>query len=261
MKILITAGGTTEKIDDVRTISNSSTGRLGAAIADAFANSEEACVDCIYYVHGQNAVVPASDKVRLIRIGDVSELITQLTQILTTEKIDAVIHSMAVSDYTVDRLTTKANVAHNISAFLKQNKQIKEADTHAISSQIVEEAFSHSNAIDPGKKISSDIDDLVIIMKKTPKVIGSIKKLQPKTLLVGFKLLSNVDLDTLIDIGHRLLLKNDCDLVLANDLSQINYKQHKGYLISPDKTYETFDNKEQIAIGIVKHIVKIFGNR
>ena len=32
MKIIITAGGTSEKIDDVRTITNTSTGRLGYAI-------------------------------------------------------------------------------------------------------------------------------------------------------------------------------------------------------------------------------------
>ncbi len=33
MKILITAGGTTEKIDQVRAITNHSTGRLGQALA------------------------------------------------------------------------------------------------------------------------------------------------------------------------------------------------------------------------------------
>ena len=36
MKTVITAGGTSEKIDDVRTITNSSTGRLGYAVGTAF---------------------------------------------------------------------------------------------------------------------------------------------------------------------------------------------------------------------------------
>ena len=36
-KILVTAGGTTEPIDAVRSITNESSGRLGAKIADAFA--------------------------------------------------------------------------------------------------------------------------------------------------------------------------------------------------------------------------------
>lgn len=36
MKILITSGGTTEKIDDVRGITNHSTGYLGKEIAELF---------------------------------------------------------------------------------------------------------------------------------------------------------------------------------------------------------------------------------
>jgi phosphopantothenate-cysteine ligase len=187
----------------------------------------------------------------------VSELVSQLTEILTTEKIDAVIHLMAVSDYTVDTLTTKSSVADNISTFLKQHEQISEADPDAVSLQMVEKAFSQEQSIASEKKISSDIDDLIIVMKKTPKVIGLIKKLQPATLLVGFKLLSNVDLNTLIDTGHKLLLKNNCDRVLANDLWQIKDSSHRGYLISPDKTYERFETKEQIASGIVKSVASL----
>ncbi len=36
MKIVITSGGTIEKIDGVRHISNNSTGALGCAIAESF---------------------------------------------------------------------------------------------------------------------------------------------------------------------------------------------------------------------------------
>ena len=41
MKIVITAGGTSEKIDDVRTITNSSTGRLGYAVERLFYSSTQ----------------------------------------------------------------------------------------------------------------------------------------------------------------------------------------------------------------------------
>ena len=37
--VLITAGGTSEPIDDVRTVTNRSSGRFGAALANAFAAS------------------------------------------------------------------------------------------------------------------------------------------------------------------------------------------------------------------------------
>ena len=60
MKIIITAGGTSERIDDVRTITNSSTGRLGFTIGSAFAeaagNGEN--IEKIYYLHGVRAAYP-----------------------------------------------------------------------------------------------------------------------------------------------------------------------------------------------------------
>ncbi|MDF2989430.1 MAG: DNA/pantothenate metabolism flavoprotein domain protein, partial [Eubacterium sp.] len=95
MKIIITAGGTTEKIDDVRTITNSSTGKLGAKIADRFFSAENVSIDHIYYICGHNAAAPRSDRVSIIRIGSVSELVSQIKEILAAEKIDVFIHSMA----------------------------------------------------------------------------------------------------------------------------------------------------------------------
>ena len=47
MKILITSGGTTEKIDDVRGITNHSTGYLGKEIAELFLAK-----GCLLYTSG-----------------------------------------------------------------------------------------------------------------------------------------------------------------------------------------------------------------
>ena len=52
MKIVITAGGTSEKIDDVRTITNSSTGRLGYAVGTAFLQQYADELEAVYYLHG-----------------------------------------------------------------------------------------------------------------------------------------------------------------------------------------------------------------
>ena len=262
MKILITAGGTVEKIDDVRAISNNSTGRLGVAIANAFLNSDKLPIEQIFYVCGQNAVSPLSnnsplyDKINIIRIGGVNELVAQVESILSTQKIDVVIHSMAVSDYSVSSITTKRNVSGTISASLIQ-EDLKKHSPSELAEKITNNAFEVTSSINADNKISSDIDDLIIVMKKTPKVISIIKPLQTETILVGFKLLSNVSLDTLIDIGYGLLQKNSCDLVLANDMTQITNDKHVGYLISPDKTFERLETKTQIAEAIVAHVTGI----
>ena len=50
MNILITAGGTTETIDGVRSITNTGTGRLGSLIADEFEKSP--MINNIYYYKG-----------------------------------------------------------------------------------------------------------------------------------------------------------------------------------------------------------------
>lgn len=50
MRILITSGGTSEKIDDVRAITNHSSGKLGKAIAESFAK-DDVTIDMITTRH------------------------------------------------------------------------------------------------------------------------------------------------------------------------------------------------------------------
>ena len=235
MKIVITAGGTSEKIDDVRTITNSSTGRLGFAIGMAFAEKYGEELEKIYYLHGTRAVSPEHGKIEPVRIEGVKELQTVLQKLLREEKIAAVIHAMAVSDYTVKEVTTLDKI-RGIE---------KESDDSALS----------------GNKISSDIDDLIIHMKRSPKVIGCIKDISPETVLVGFKLLSGVPHEELIDVGIRLMEKNNCDFVLANDLHEIGKDYHRGYLIHKDKTYDIMKNNEEIADMIANRAMELCHER
>jgi phosphopantothenate-cysteine ligase len=76
-----------------------------------------------------------------------------------------------------------------------------------LAENITDYVFCNS-AINNENKLSSNINNLIITLKKTPKIIGMIKKLQPETTLVGFKLLSNAAEEELIDIGYSLLEKN-----------------------------------------------------
>lgn len=228
MKLIITAGGTTERIDDVRAITNMSTGRLGKIIGEAFLKEYGSRIDTLYYLHGSRAEVPEGTNVVPVPIGGVSDLEKNLKEILERERIDGVIHAMAVSDYTVREVTTLQD--------LQEGK-----------------------SLDSAKKISSEIEDLVILLKKTPKVISSIKKWSPETLLVGFKLLSGVPREELITVAHNLLLKNGCTFVLANDLSEIKGDAHPGYLVHEDKSYDEMGTKEEIARTISHRVMEELG--
>lgn len=228
MKIMITAGGTSERIDDVRTITNSSTGRLGYAVGKAFAEKYRDDIEKIYYLHGKRASYPDYDNIEPVEIEGVADLQEAMERILKADKIDAVIHAMAVSDYVVKEVTTLDRI---------QGKDGGESGGLS------------------GNNISSDIDDLVIHMKRSPKVIGKIKGWSEDSVLVGFKLLSGVPHEELIDVGFRLMEKNGCDFVLANDLREIGSDFHKGYLIHKDRTYDIMETNEEIADMIALRVI------
>ena len=104
MNVLVTAGGTCEPIDDARYISNTGTGRLGSLIADALAEKTE--IDNIFYICAKSACRPATDRATVIPIFSVEDLEKAVRDLLRKERIDAVVHSMAVSDYRVRAVST-----------------------------------------------------------------------------------------------------------------------------------------------------------
>ncbi len=103
-KIIITAGGTSEAIDKVRKITNSSTGKLGKKIVDELLKEQED-IEIIYYICSKGTIRPNNEKVKIIEITGTLDLKSQVERLLTTQKIDFFIHSMAVSDYMVKYTT------------------------------------------------------------------------------------------------------------------------------------------------------------
>lgn len=235
-KIVITSGGTREAIDKVRTITNSSSGKLGAEIANEFAVRTHK--DEIIYIHSKGAVLPkTSPKIRCIEIVSTADL-EKAVMDLEGEDVQIFVHAMAVSDYTVKRVVD----FEKLKTLLCEKKTIDEYDV---------EDYIKEATIQNSSKMSSSIKSPIIMLTKTPKVISIIKKLFPRTFLVGFKLLENVSDDELFDVGFDLLRKNRCNLVLANDLAKIRQGNHEGMLIFPEKSYIMANGKSEIAEKIV----------
>ena len=97
--ILITAGGTSEPIDRVRSITNTGTGKLGSLIAKQFSHYDE--TDNIFYVHCRNSVIPDCGKLIKLPILSTDDLLEAVTKLCSENRIDVVVHSMAVSDFKV----------------------------------------------------------------------------------------------------------------------------------------------------------------
>ena len=268
MKILITAGGTSEKIDDVRKISNMATGKLGSLIADAFFAVDQESIEVIY-IASNGAVIPKNNKIRTIVADDVKTLKETVELLMQEEQIDAVIHAMAVSDYTVKYCVPARALAHHIVEHLEDGNadhvdhlKDRNADNmDALSEQIqfaIKNGFTgHENT----GKISSEIEHLMLCLEKAPKIIKLFKTLQPNTILVGFKLLADVPEQQLICTASKLRDKNLCDFVLANDLVHIQGNQHRAILLNESGEIKRMETKQEIADAIVHHVIKKYTSR
>lgn len=224
-KYVITSGGISEKIDNVRKITNSSSGKLGMTIANHLLESKSDIT--IYYVCSKNALRPNNTRVKIIEVAGTLDLKDKVESLLKNEKIDCFIHTMAVADYMVDYVTTVDKMK---KSFLNNGDMEVIKDT----------------------KISSYENNLVLVLKPTPKIISFIKEESPLTYLIGFKLLDGVSKKELIEVAKRLRDKNRCDLVVANDLEDIRNKEHKAYIIDKeDKVVEASD-KDDIAKKLVR---------
>ena len=73
--------------------------------------------------------------------------------------------------------------------------------------------------------------------------------------MVGFKLLDGVSKEKLIQVAKNLRDKNNCDLVVANDLKLIRSGKHSAYLIDREDKIEEALGKDEIAQKLVRKII------
>ena len=199
--IIITSGGTREYIDDVRVLTNISSGKLGSMIADECIKQEAN----VHYVYGKGAVLPdwfgSGSNLSMRRISTLQDLIDHLDQVHKNfvacgDKVDAVIMAIAASDFTFKR---------DGSVKLKSN----------------------------------DPEAFVEYMRKTitpnPKVITKIKDWWPDTFLVGFKFEVGLEHTDLIKTARTAMVKTRADLTVANDKVEMNNaNSHVGYLVTQE---------------------------
>ena len=224
MKILVTSGGTSEAIDSVRSITNHSTGRLGKIITETLlAAGHEVCL-----ITTRNALKPEPHPhLTILEIKNTNDLLLEMKE--RVQDYQVLIHSMAVSDYSPVYMTGLKEVqdSSNLEDFLsKQNHQTK---------------------------ISSNDEVQILFLKKTPKIISLVKEWNPAIHLIGFKLLVDVTEYHLIEVARQSLIKNQADLIIANDLTQISAHQHRAIFVEKDQL-QTVQTKEEIANLLLEKI-------
>lgn len=248
INVIITAGGTSESIDGVRVLTNTATGKLASLIAKELLEEDVT----VHYIHSKPAVLPdfpvKNTKLKLYEITDVMSLKDTVEDLLHNLKIDIFIHSMAVSDFTLDHAISVEDLAVKLAglSFSGSEEDKKE--------EILQVLRGHEAGIQ--RKLSSD-RDVCFLMKRTPKIISIIKNISPETFLIGFKLLNSGSADELVRAAKKQIEINKCDYVLANQLKNITPHKHEALLI--DKSgiiQENFSTKSDIAKGIVRVLGK-----
>lgn len=216
MKVLITAGGMSEYIDDVRVLTNVSTGKLGAKVAETFYESKNKDIH-ITYLAPRTAVMPEfsfnpNKSIKCITVKTAQDLHDKMQELVP--EMDIVVHSAAVSDFSFKPCTKK----------LKSN--------------------------DPEGFIESMRERIV----KNVKILPLVKQWNSECLLFSFKFEVGESIDSLIRIAAKSGKGAGSNYVIANDKKQMQaVGEHVAYVIEPDGDYkkEVF-GKQEISETIVE---------
>jgi len=110
-------------------------------------------------------------------------------------------------------------------------------------------------------KIKSDKPSLIIKLKRAPKIIDSIKKIQKEIFLVGFKAETDISRQKLIGSAKKKLKESNSDMMIANDIGTRYQKNRElNQVIIVDKSGKIVDSgrstKDRISKFIRKQIEK-----
>ncbi len=238
MNVVVTGGGTLAPIDDVRQITNVSTGRFAASIAEACLRRGAR----VWHIPTPSAALPFHRHARFdldtdnpqaelsrlqglwrdwqdvrprlhlvpLPTGTVAEYADTLERVLTTETIDIAFLAMAVSDFEPEPFAGK---------------------------------------------LDSEVETMFIRGRRSPKVIRSVRGWAPCVYLVGFKLLSRSGVPELIRQAEAACRTNQADLTVANDLQTLQAGAHVIHLVRPGQPAETIGPDHGLADRLVDRVL------
>lgn len=108
-------------------------------------------------------------------------------------------------------------------------------------------------------KISSSKSSMSLEMQRLPKIISTLRNMtSKKTFLVGFKLLSNVKEETLIQEARKQIRENRLNLCVANDSRKVFGKNgHPVLVVTPEGgVVRLTGSKSQVAFELVKLVLE-----
>ncbi|MGB9002755.1 MAG: bifunctional phosphopantothenoylcysteine decarboxylase/phosphopantothenate--cysteine ligase CoaBC [Nitrosotalea sp.] len=130
---------------------------------------------------------------------------------------------------------------------------------------ILAAAVSDYTVENPSKtKVKSSSEKMIVKLRKVPKIIDEIKKIQKDIFLVGFKAETDVSQEKLIALSRKKLHESHADVIIANDIGKKYRKnpEHNNVIIvdSDRESVSGWKDKEKIARFVCREIEKKFEN-
>jgi len=221
LRVLLTAGGTREPIDDVRHIRNVATGSLPAAMAECLlARGAE-----VHYLHGPDTLLPGRVRAEFDVTSPDTEPHLQLAEL--KELVNGLRVRLAPGRLTLHPIGTAAEAAATLAALCRDLQPDLVACAMAVAD------FSPEAA--PGKLGSRQPDGhLTLRLRPTAKAIDSVRAAAPDCALLGFKLLSGASDDELRNAAAHLAKRAGCDWVFGNDMADYRAGRRRGVLFARD---------------------------
>jgi len=181
MNCIVTAGPTFEPLDDVRRLTNFSTGRLGTELA----NFLTAHGHNVTLFIGEAATYAGKRKARTIKVFSTTADLQAKLKSFSGKKVDAIFHAAAVSDFAFGQLFTQ-------------------------------DAAGRRQPLKPSKKIPTRRGKLFAELVPTPKIIVGLRGWFPRTRIFGWKFEADGGREDAILAAKRQIADCSTDFCVAN---------------------------------------------
>jgi len=181
MNCIVTAGPTYEPLDDVRRLTNFSTGLLGTELANFLAARGHKVILLI----GAMATHGGERRAQRVETFTTTADLREKLKAVSSKKVDAIFHAAAVSDFAFGRIFTPSEAGK-----LAEIKSVNKISTR------------------PGR--------LLVELVATPKIIAGLRGWFPRTRIVGWKFEADGARTDALNAAKAQLAECSTDLCIAN---------------------------------------------
>jgi phosphopantothenoylcysteine decarboxylase/phosphopantothenate--cysteine ligase len=178
---IVTAGPTYEPLDDVRRLTNFSTGRLGTTLANYLAARGHGVILLL----GEQATYAGERRAQRVESFSTAADLRAKLKTLAAKKVDAIFHAAAVGDFSFGRIFAP----------------------HA-ANKLVE--------IKSAGKIPTRQGKLLVELLPAPKIIAELRGLFPRTKIVGWKFEVDGKRAEAVEAARRQIAECSTDLCVVN---------------------------------------------